>query len=115
MGEVPAAVAAQPAAARRSSQDGGRTWGSVRSTGLPNPSAGIDGVALREDCKVWKAAALLEHNPGSSAEYSYPAAIQTADGRVHVTYTWDRKSIRHVVIEPERLVLRDLVDGKWPE
>ena len=44
--------------------------------------------------------AALEDQPG---EYSYPAIIQTGDGRVHVTYTWKRQLIRHAVIDPAKL------------
>ena len=45
-------------------------------------------------------ALVLEHDPG---EYSYPAVIQSRDGLVHVTYTWQRKNIKHVVIDPAAL------------
>ena len=41
--------------------------------------------------------------------------IQTADGLVHFTYTWKRKRVRHVVVDPAKLMLRDLVDGAWPK
>jgi hypothetical protein len=36
-------------------------------------------------------------------EYSYPAAIQSRDGLVHVTYTWRRERIKHVVVDPARI------------
>ena len=29
--------------------------------------------------------------------------IQTRDGRVHVTYTWKRERIKHVVIDPTKV------------
>jgi predicted neuraminidase len=47
---------------------------------------------------------VLEGQPG---EYSYPAVIQTAVGLVHITYTWHRKKICHVVVDPKKLVLRE--------
>ena len=39
----------------------------------------------------------------AEGEYSYPSCIQTSDGLVHITYTWKRESIRHVVLNPEAL------------
>jgi predicted neuraminidase len=98
----------------------GATWGPMTATSLPNPSAGIDAVRLVDgrfllaynpttrgrdrlevaassDGKAWRRAVVLEDSPG---EYSYPAMIQARGGRVHVTYTWRRERIRHVVIDP---------------
>jgi predicted neuraminidase len=43
---------------------------------------------------------VLESEPG---EYSYPAVIQAADARVHITYTWRRQRIKHVEIDPATL------------
>ncbi len=117
------------------SDDGGKTWGRLALTALPSPNSGIDAVtladgrqllvynhtttgrsplnvAVSEDGKAWKAALVLESDPG---EYSYPAVIQSADGLVHVTYTWKRQRIKHVVLDPNKLVPRDMIDGKWPK
>jgi predicted neuraminidase len=117
------------------SSDGGRTWTPISLTSLPNPNSGIDAVTLRNgfhlivynhttagrsplnvsvsrDGKTWDAAMVLENEPG---EYSYPAVIQSADGRVHITYTWKRQRIRHVVIDPTRLKPVPMRDGNWPQ
>ena len=56
-------------------------------------------AAISADGKTWKTFATLESEPG---EFSYPAVIQTADGRVHVTYTWKRQRVRHVVLDAGR-------------
>ena len=105
------------------SSDLGKTWTPMTLTDLPNPNSGTDAltlldgrhllvsnpvpkgrtplaVALSVDGKSWKQALVLEDQPG---EYSYPAAIQAADGRVHVTYTWKRERIKHVVLDPKAL------------
>lgn len=111
------------------STDQGRTWSPLTATSLPNPNSGIDGVTLRDgrhmlvynhvvtpkgkwgdraplnlaisgDGREWKEVAVLETGP-ASAEYSYPAIIQAADGRVHILYTWNRKKIKHVVVETQ--------------
>lgn len=105
------------------SSDEGRTWSAPAPTSLPNPNSGIDGVTLADgrqllvynhtpkgrsplnvamsrDGKTWSTILTLEDEPG---EYSYPAVIQTNDGLVHATYTWKRKRLRHVVIDPAKL------------
>jgi predicted neuraminidase len=116
------------------STDGGRTWAPLSLTSLPNPSAGTDAVtlgdgrhlivynhtpkgrtplniAVSKDGNAWEAALVLEREPG---EYSYPAVIQTADGIVHVSYTWKRQRIRHVTIDARRLTSVPMRDGEWP-
>lgn len=93
-------------------------WGPMSLLDVPNPDSGIDAVTLRDgrqllvynpttsgrtplavalsdDGRQWTPSLTLESEPG---EYSYPAVIQTADGRVHITYTWQRRRIRHVVL-----------------
>ena len=105
------------------SEDGGRSWGKMTTTTLPNPNSGIDAVTLKDgrqllvfnntprgrtplnvamskDGRHWDVVLTLEEQPG---EYSYPAVIQASDGRVHITYTYRRESIKHVVVDPGRL------------
>jgi predicted neuraminidase len=114
------------------SDDGGNTWSPLAATELPNPNSGIDAVtlpdgrfmliynhtprgrsplnvAVSEDGKHWQAALRLETEPG---EYSYPAVIATKDGKVHITYTWKRKKIKHVELDPAKLTLKSIEGGE---
>lgn len=108
------------------SDDGGKSWSPVTATELPNPNSGTDAVTLADGRQLlvynhtarrdkfpagrnmlnvavssngesWKPVLTLERDKG---EFSYPAVIQTSDGKVHVTYTWRRQSIKHVVLDP---------------
>ena len=58
-------------------------------------SASRDGVA-------WTQAITLDDAPNRHG-YAYPAIIQTRDGKVHVTYTFNREKIKHVVLDPAML------------
>ena len=101
------------------SSDQGHTWTALEPSNLLNPNSGIDAVTLKDgrhlivynpvkkgrspisvaissDGKTWKDVATLENEPGE--EFSYPAVIQTKDGKVHITYTWKRKKIKHVIL-----------------
>ncbi len=40
-------------------------------------------------------------------EFSYPAIIQARDGRLHATYTHNRRHIKHVALDPAKLAPRD--------
>ncbi|MGD0665879.1 MAG: sialidase family protein [Rhabdochlamydiaceae bacterium] len=107
-----------------SSKDG-MTWSDAVPTDLPNPCAGIETVTLSDervllvfnDSKTnrynlsvtlssdggnsWKRVLVLEDQEG---EFSYPAAIQTSDGLVHITYTYNRVKIKYVVLDPKNLL-----------
>ncbi|HEV6964441.1 sialidase family protein [Roseateles sp.] len=113
------------------SRDGGLTWSPPTLTPLPNPNAGIEALGLadgrllmvfnprergrdwwngrdRLDLALsgdggrrWRTVFTLEDEPGQ--EFSYPAAIQSRDGSVHITYTYKRRQIRHVQLDPHRL------------
>jgi len=124
------------------SKDNGYTWGEMQASMLPNPNSGIDAVTLSDsrhllvynhvqtepgvwkdrsplnvavssDGVLWQAAIELENAP--TEEFSYPAIIQTRDGLVHITYTWNRKKIKHVVVDPKKIVSKAYSTGKWPK
>ena len=113
-------------------------------TPLPNPDSGTDAVTLRDgrqllvynhnvrtgsnnkgrsplnvaispDGKNWFAALVLENDPIAPSGFAYPAVMQTSDGLVHITYTWERRRIKHVVIDPAKLKLKPIVNGVWPK
>ena len=123
------------------SRDQGAQWAPLTLLDLPNPNSGTDAVtladgrfllvynhtvktgrdrgvlnvALSADGRAWQAALVLEDEPGDHAGFSYPAVIQTSDGLVHITYTWKRTRVRHVVVDPAKLTLRPITGGAWPK
>ncbi len=108
------------------STDAGWSWTLPVPTELPNPDAGIDAIRLhdgrivlayndvREDRRrlrlavsadegeTWVPGAVLED--AAEGEFSYPSLVQDAAGYVHVTYTWQRRRIKHVQLPHEGLV-----------
>lgn len=118
------------------SEDNGLHWTELAPLNLPNPNSGIDAVTLKDERQLlvynhltsgrnmlnvaisgdgikWEAAVLLE-NDIKEKEFSYPAVIQSIDGMVHITYTWNRKLIKHIVIDPGQIELRPITYGAWP-
>ena len=125
------------------SGDGGRSWGAMTGTELPNPSAGTDAITLKDgrqllvynhssrnelngtigtrallnvaisnDGEHWKPVVTLEKLTEKAplgtdrrhwGEFSYPAVIQANDGRVHISYTYNREGVKHVVLDPKQL------------
>jgi predicted neuraminidase len=68
---------------------------------------------MSPDGKRWFAALVLEDDGNAPNGFAYPAVIQTRDGLVHITYTWERKRIKHVIINPAKLKLKPILDGEW--
>ncbi len=124
---------AQGVVASTWSSDGGHHWTPVDAIDLANPNSGTDAltladgrqlivynpgahhpdtpgkgprwplaVALSDDGVRWRRVLTLESGPIEHG-YAYPAVIQTRDGLVHVSYTWGRVRIKHVVLDPTRL------------
>ena len=105
------------------SGDGGTTWSEPKLTDLPNPNSGFDAltladgrhllvhnpsshcrsplvVSMSDDGQTWRDIATLENGPGA---YSYPAIIQRRDGSVHISYTNQRTTITHVMLDPNQI------------
>jgi predicted neuraminidase len=108
------------------SEDEGQTWSTVQPTTIRHPNSGIDAITLQSgekllvnnplkrgnswetgrnkldlyysaDGKNWKDIFQLEDEP--EGEFSYPDIIQTKDGLVHISYTYNRRKIKHVVLK----------------
>ena len=105
------------------SSDNGDTWGSITRTELPNPNSGTDAitlstgyhllvynptvkgkngrsklsVALSKTGKDWEEILSLENE--KKGEFSYPSVIESKDGKIHISYTHNRRNIKHVVLE----------------
>jgi len=125
------------------SKDNGRTWSALTPIALPNNNSGIDATTLKDgrqllvynhvlppagetkgersplnvsvspDGQTWYAALVLEDD--HTGQYSYPSVIQSADGKVHIVYTWHRKKIKYVEVDPSKMPTDKIVDGIWPE
>jgi alpha-L-fucosidase len=108
------------------SSDNGATWSPLRKQDMLNPNSGIDAVTLKsgvhvliynpavsgkdwsdgrnelrvgvsKDGEHWEDVYELEKHP--KGEFSYPAVIEGKNGEIHISYTYDRKNIKHVVIK----------------
>ncbi|MFO7658297.1 MAG: sialidase family protein [Bacteroidales bacterium] len=125
------------------SKDNGLTWSLVYESGLPNNNSGADAVtladgrhlvvynhvktpvnapkgyrtplnvALSTTGKKWYASLVLEDSEIS--QYSYPSVIQSADGMVHIVYTWRREKIKYVKVDPRKLKMKEIINEKWPD
>jgi len=106
------------------SHDNGRNWHDIKETDLPNPNSAVDAInltdgrillvynhskteryplnlALSSDGgETFTPSLTLESRPGS---YSYPCVIQTRDGTIHISYTWNRERIKHIALDPKWL------------
>jgi predicted neuraminidase len=106
---------------RSFSYNRGKTWTVCQPIELPNPDSGLDVVraddrtlllcmndaergrdrlVIVESCDEgtsWHGQTLVDESRGG--EVSYPAIVTGSNGLIHVVYTWQRLSIRHVVFQ----------------
>jgi len=114
------------------SKDNGETWQVSTKTTIPNTASvellvlqdgrwaflgnDIDdgryriGLFLSDDeGNTWKWKTYLEKVEPNKGSFSYPSLIQTADGLLHITYSYhlekDKKSIKYVVVNPQKIPL----------
>lgn len=108
------------------SKDNGESWLPWQKTNLKNPNSATDAIRLQNgllmivynpdiagkdwwegrtklyvatstDGLQWKDVLKLEDGQKGD-EYSYPTIIQDQENKIHITYTWNRKTIKHVVL-----------------
>lgn len=118
---------------RTESRDGGRTWSEGEDSGFPNPNAAVDFIKLQnghlllvynnsfahrtpltgaisiDNARSFPHRRNIAEGPG---DFAYPTAVQTRDGRIHVVYTSDERTvIRHAVFD-ESAILERKPSGK---
>ena len=117
---------------RSESLDNGNTWSPIRATDLPNPSSGIEAIVLKsgrlamayndketeprdrlavsisEDMgETWKWTRHLEDVPGQ--RFDYPSIIQSKDGSLHVSYSYNLSTIKHVHFDEKWMTEEEIV------
>ena len=114
---------------RSESLDGGLTWSEVKSTPLPNPGSGVEAMVLRnghliliyndrknsrdrlavsistDEGATWSKTRHLEDRAGG--RFDYPSIIQGSDQTIHVTYSYNVKTIKHARFNEEWVMQGD--------
>jgi predicted neuraminidase len=112
------------------SKNNGETWQVSTKTAIPN-TASVELLVLQDgrwaflgndiddgryriglflsdnEGKTWNWKTYLEKVEPNKGSFSYPSLIQTADGLLHITYSYhlekDKKSIKYVVLNPLKI------------
>ncbi len=112
------------------SKDDGKEWTPAVKTKIPNPGSSVETLELKDgkvilicndlekgryklslylshnEGATWQFGGIIDHDPLRKDGFSYPAAIQSADGTIHITYsrhTSSGKTIQHVSINPAKI------------
>lgn len=113
------------------SKDEGQSWTAAQKTAIPNTASVMvcklksgrwafvgndesDGryrISLfisDDEGKTWKWKMPLEKEEKGKGSFSYPCMLQTDDGLLHITYSYQKKekkeSIKYVVVDPEKVL-----------
>lgn len=112
------------------SRDQGMSWSPATKSSIPN-TASVEVCALADgrwafvgndiddgryrlslylsddEGQTWAWRMHLDDDPSRKGSYSYPSMIQAADGRLHLTYSWQGagqgQSIKYVIVDPNKL------------
>jgi len=110
------------------SHDDGQTWSAAIDTDIPNPGSSLEVIRLNDGAwlmihndtengrhriaaslsddegATWKWKRTIESAERGKGSFAYPSAIQSRDGNIHVTYSWninEQKTIRHCSMSEE--------------
>ncbi len=109
---------------RSTSTDGGLTWSQPEVTDRLHPGGGVEVLLLKsgnlalvsnnkesgprdklaisistDEGKTWKWTRQLEDTPGG--RFDYPSITQAEDGTIHVSYSWELRTIKHAAFNEE--------------
>lgn len=111
---------------RAESHDGGRTWTEGKDSEFPNPNAAVDFIKLKNDHLLLvynnsktdrtPLTVAISKNGGKTfphrrniaegrGSFSYPTAIQADDGKIHITFTSDGRTVINRAVFEESVVL----------
>jgi predicted neuraminidase len=112
---------------RTESQDAGKTWSEGVETQFPNPNAAVELIRLRNGHLLFVfndsftdrtplTAAISTDNgrtflyrrniADGNGDFAYPSALQATDGKIHVTFTSDERTvIRHAVFTEDAVLM----------
>lgn len=110
------------------STDKGKSWSAATKTNIPN-TASVELLVLKDgkwafigndiedgrhrlslyisedEGKTWKWKYYLENEPAGKGSFSYPSLIQSIDGLLHITYSYQLdksgESIKYVIVNPK--------------
>ena len=110
---------------RSESHDGGRTWSEGKDSNFPNPNAAVDFLKLRsgrlllifndsmsrrtpltaalspDQDRTWP---IRRNIAEGNNDFGYPSVFQAHDGRIHLVFTSDRRSVvNHAVFDEDWL------------